>query len=44
MRFLFTTFAARPHLYPMVPLAWSALAAGHEVRIASTPSLLAAID
>lgn len=43
MRFLFTTFAARPHLYPMVPLAWSCLTAGHEVRVASTPSLQDAI-
>ncbi len=43
MRILFTTYAARPHLYPMVPLAWSCLAAGHEVRMVSTPSLQEAI-
>ncbi|KOG19060.1 nucleotide disphospho-sugar-binding domain-containing protein [Streptomyces viridochromogenes] len=40
MRILFTTYAARPHFYPMVPLAWSCLLAGHEVRFASTPSLM----
>ncbi|MEU2287227.1 nucleotide disphospho-sugar-binding domain-containing protein [Streptomyces sp. NPDC013178] len=40
MRVLFTTYAARPHFYPMVPLAWACLLAGHEVRFASTPSLM----
>ncbi|GAB3904599.1 hypothetical protein GCM10029964_098610 [Kibdelosporangium lantanae] len=35
MRVLFTTSAARPHLYPIVPLAWACRAAGHEVRVAS---------
>ncbi|MEV5374526.1 nucleotide disphospho-sugar-binding domain-containing protein [Streptomyces nondiastaticus] len=40
MRILFTTYAARPHFYPMVPLAWACLIAGHEVRFASTPSLM----
>ncbi|MDC0772584.1 nucleotide disphospho-sugar-binding domain-containing protein [Streptomyces sp. HD] len=43
MRILFTSYAARPHFYPLVPLAWSALAAGHEVRVASTPSLMPAV-
>ncbi|GAA3726021.1 nucleotide disphospho-sugar-binding domain-containing protein [Streptomyces tremellae] len=43
MRVLFTTYAARPHLYPMVPLAWSCLLAGHDVRFASTPSLMDAV-
>ncbi|MFJ9775894.1 nucleotide disphospho-sugar-binding domain-containing protein [Kitasatospora sp. NPDC101157] len=40
MRVLFTAYAARPHFYPMVPLAWACLNAGHEVRFASTPSLM----
>ncbi|MFF1478972.1 nucleotide disphospho-sugar-binding domain-containing protein [Streptomyces sp. NPDC058301] len=40
MRILFTTYAARPHFYPMVPLAWACLNAGHEVRFASTPELM----
>lgn len=40
MRILFTAYAARPHFYPMVPLAWACLLAGHEVRFASTPSLM----
>ncbi|WP_030668754.1 nucleotide disphospho-sugar-binding domain-containing protein [Streptomyces rimosus] len=44
MRILFTTYAARPHLYPLVPTAWSAIAAGHEVRVASTPSLADAVE
>ncbi|MET8142435.1 nucleotide disphospho-sugar-binding domain-containing protein [Sphaerisporangium sp. NPDC005288] len=39
MRLLFTTFPERPHFYPMVPLAWACMAAGHEVRMVSTPSL-----
>ncbi|MER5415607.1 activator-dependent family glycosyltransferase [Streptomyces virginiae] len=39
MRVLFTTFAARSHLYAQVPLAWALRAAGHDVRIASQPDL-----
>jgi UDP:flavonoid glycosyltransferase YjiC (YdhE family) len=35
MRVLFTSSAARPHLFPVVPLAWACRAAGHEVRVAS---------
>lgn len=35
MRLLFTSSAARPHLFPVVPLAWACRAAGHEVRVAS---------
>ncbi len=37
MRILFAVFGTRPHLYPLVPLAWAFRAAGHEVRLASTP-------
>jgi UDP:flavonoid glycosyltransferase YjiC (YdhE family) len=40
MRVLFTTLAARPHLYPLVPLAWALRAAGHDVRIAGQPAIL----
>ncbi|WP_405106659.1 DUF1205 domain-containing protein [Micromonospora sp. NBC_01405] len=40
MRFLLTTFAWPSHYYPMVPLGWALRAAGHEVRVASTPSLV----
>ncbi|MEU9155350.1 nucleotide disphospho-sugar-binding domain-containing protein [Streptomyces sp. NPDC048417] len=43
MRILFTTYAARPHLYPLVPTAWAAVAAGHDVRVASTPELADAV-
>ncbi|MFG2760521.1 activator-dependent family glycosyltransferase [Streptomyces wuyuanensis] len=39
MRVLFTTFAARSHLYAQVPLAWALRSAGHDVRIASQPDL-----
>src|SRR4051812_46742316 len=39
MRMLFTTWAWPSHYLPMVPLAWAARAAGHEVRIASQPAL-----
>lgn len=37
VRILFTVFGSRPHLYPLVPLAWAFRAAGHEVRMTSTP-------
>ncbi|MFG3215623.1 activator-dependent family glycosyltransferase [Streptomyces tendae] len=43
MRVLFTVFAAKPHLYNLVPLAWALEAAGHEVRVASQPDLTEAI-
>ena len=38
MRVLFVTIPENTHLYSMTPLAWSFWAAGHEVRVASTPS------
>ncbi|RZQ62519.1 activator-dependent family glycosyltransferase [Amycolatopsis suaedae] len=44
MRVLFTTFAARSHLNLSVPLAWAMRAAGHEVRVASQPDLVGAIQ
>ncbi|WUH98264.1 hypothetical protein OHR68_32905 [Spirillospora sp. NBC_00431] len=37
MRVLFTTFAARSHLYAQIPLAWALRAAGHEVCVATHP-------
>ena len=37
MRVLFVVWATRPHLYPLVPLAWALRASGHEVRLAGTP-------
>ena len=40
MRVLFTTWAWRSHLFPMVPLAWACRAAGHEVRVATQPGLV----
>jgi len=39
MRVLFTTFAAKTHMYAQVPLAWALHTAGHEVRLASQPDL-----
>jgi UDP:flavonoid glycosyltransferase YjiC (YdhE family) len=39
MRMLFSTWAWPTHYLPMVPLAWAARAAGHEVRVASQPAL-----
>jgi UDP:flavonoid glycosyltransferase YjiC (YdhE family) len=44
MRILFTTYAAPAHYFPMVPLAWACVLAGHEVRMVSTPSLASAIE
>jgi len=43
MRVLFTTFAAKVHMYSQVPLAWALHTAGHEVRVASQPDLVDAI-
>ncbi|HKT03944.1 MAG TPA: nucleotide disphospho-sugar-binding domain-containing protein [Rugosimonospora sp.] len=40
MKVLFTTWAWRSHYFPMVPLGWAFLAAGHEVRVASRPGLV----
>lgn len=39
MRVMFTTFAAKAHLYTQVPLAWALHTAGHEVCVASQPDL-----
>jgi glycosyltransferase len=38
VRILFTVYGSRPHIYPLVPLAWALRSVGHEVRLASTPS------
>ncbi|WP_432840330.1 nucleotide disphospho-sugar-binding domain-containing protein [Dactylosporangium sp. CA-092794] len=43
MRLLFVTWTGGSHLFPMVPLAWAALAAGHEVRVAAPPGCAPAI-
>jgi glycosyltransferase len=40
MRILFTTFPWHSHHFPMVPLEWACVAAGHEVRVASAPKLM----
>ncbi|MFE6273049.1 nucleotide disphospho-sugar-binding domain-containing protein [Streptomyces goshikiensis] len=41
MRILFTTWAAPSHLFPLVPLAWAARVAGHEVLLAVPPDRMA---
>jgi glycosyltransferase len=38
MRVLFAVAGGPSHLYPLVPLAWAFRVAGHEVRLAGTPS------
>ncbi|MEU4763319.1 nucleotide disphospho-sugar-binding domain-containing protein [Actinosynnema sp. NPDC023794] len=43
MRFLFTAWPTPSHLFPLVPLAHALMGAGHEVRVASAPSLADAI-
>ncbi|MFI6517002.1 activator-dependent family glycosyltransferase [Spirillospora sp. NPDC050679] len=43
MRVLFTTFAAKVHMYSQVQLAWALRTAGHEVVVASQPDLVADI-
>ncbi|MEU7163293.1 nucleotide disphospho-sugar-binding domain-containing protein [Streptomyces morookaense] len=40
MRILFTAWGWNTCYYPMVPLAWSARAAGHEVMVATQPGLV----
>jgi glycosyltransferase len=35
---MFIVWASRPHIYPVVPLAWAFRAAGHDARICSTPA------
>jgi UDP:flavonoid glycosyltransferase YjiC (YdhE family) len=40
VRLLFTTAPLSGHLYPMVPLAWAARAAGHEVLVATTKNFV----
>jgi glycosyltransferase len=39
MRVLFAAAAARPHLFPLVPLAWAFRSAGHEVCVAGTEGI-----
>jgi UDP:flavonoid glycosyltransferase YjiC (YdhE family) len=41
VRALFTPLALRPHLYPLIPLAWAFRAAGHDVRVAAQPPIVA---
>ncbi|MEV4754140.1 activator-dependent family glycosyltransferase [Micromonospora sp. NPDC049559] len=43
MRVLFTTFAAKVHMFTQVPLAWALQTAGHEVCVASHPDLVESI-
>ncbi|MET9500058.1 activator-dependent family glycosyltransferase [Streptomyces sp. NPDC006552] len=43
MRVLFAGLPEKSHVYTMVPLAWALTAAGHEVLMANTPSLNAAV-
>jgi len=39
MRVLITMFPWEPHYYPVVPLGWAFQLAGHEVRVASMPTM-----
>jgi UDP:flavonoid glycosyltransferase YjiC (YdhE family) len=43
VRLLFTTAPLSGHLFPMVPLAWAARAAGHEVLVATTGNFVPAV-
>jgi UDP:flavonoid glycosyltransferase YjiC (YdhE family) len=43
MRVLLSTWGWRSHFYPLVPLAWAIRAAGHELLVATQPSLVPAV-
>ncbi|MFJ5281378.1 nucleotide disphospho-sugar-binding domain-containing protein [Streptomyces parvulus] len=43
MRVLVVPFPWKSHLYNLVPVAWSLVTAGHEVRVAGWPDLLDAV-
>ncbi|MFE9664358.1 activator-dependent family glycosyltransferase [Streptomyces sp. NPDC005955] len=43
MRVIFASFALKTHFFSQVPLAWALRSSGHEVRVASQPSLTEAI-
>ena len=43
MRVLLTVFAAKTHLFNLVPMAWALRSAGHEVLVASQPDLMEAV-
>lgn len=43
MKVLISTWGWRSHFYPLVPLAWALRSAGHDVRVASQPGMMAAI-
>ncbi|WFE40842.1 nucleotide disphospho-sugar-binding domain-containing protein [Micromonospora sp. WMMD998] len=43
MRILMSTWGWRSHFYGLAPLGWALQAAGHEVRVASHPSMAATI-
>nr|BFE63803.1 glycosyltransferase [Dactylosporangium thailandense] len=40
MRLLFTSWAWPSHLHPMIPLAWAARLAGHDVLVAGQPAIV----
>ncbi|MGY3520306.1 nucleotide disphospho-sugar-binding domain-containing protein [Micromonospora sp. PTRAS2] len=44
MRVLFTTSAWPTHYFAVVPLAWAARSAGHEVRVACQPSMVPVVQ
>lgn len=44
LRILMSTWGWRSHFYGLVPLGWALQAAGHEVRVASHPSMVAPIS
>src|SRR5690348_12329755 len=43
MRILMSTWGWRSHFYCLVPIGWALRAAGHEVLVASHPSMTATI-
>jgi len=44
MRILFTTLAEAGHFHPLVPIARAAIAAGHEIAFACSPSFVPTVE
>jgi glycosyltransferase (activator-dependent family) len=44
MRIMFAAWPSTTHIFPFVPIAWALRAAGHDVRVASYPSMTRTVE